>query len=52
MLKMDIGACKNAKEIKFHILRFYLTFDMSYLNVYPHQKCKKKKKKKKKTFVL
>ena len=55
MLKMEIGACKNAKKkkkekkkkkkIKFHIFRFCPTFDMSYLNVYLHQKCKKKTKK-------
>ena len=52
MLKMEIGACKNAKKkkkkkkkIKFHIFRFCPTFDMSYLNVYPHQKMQK-------TFVL
>ena len=50
MLKMEIDACKSAKKkkkkkkkIKFHIFRFCPTFDMSYLNVYPHQKCKKKK---------
>ena len=48
MLKMEIGACKNAKKIKFYIFWFYPTFDMSYLNVVPHQKCQKKKKKKKK----
>ena len=41
MLKTEIGACKIAKKIKFHIFRFCPTFDMSYLNVYPHQKCKK-----------
>ena len=53
MLKMEIGAClqkrkkkkkKKKKKIKFHIFRFCPTFDMSYLNVYSHQKCKKKKK--------
>ena len=32
---------KKKNQIKFHIFRFRPTFDMSYLNVYPHQKCKK-----------
>ena len=32
---------RKKKRIKFHIFRFYPTFDMSYLNVYPYQKCKK-----------
>ena len=51
MLKMEIGACKNAKtqkkkknakkkKKKFHIFRFSPAFDISYLNVYPHQKSK------------
>ena len=32
---------KHAKKIKFHIFRFYPTFDMLHLNVYLVQKCKK-----------
>ena len=44
---MEIRACKNAQEkIKFGTFRFYPTFDKSYLNVFPHKKCKKQ------TFVL
>ena len=32
---------QTCKLIKFHIFRFYPTFDMLYLNVYRVQKCKK-----------
>ena len=37
----------NKKKFQISYLPICPTFDMSYLNVYPHQKKKKKKKKKK-----
>ena len=42
---------KKKKKIKYYV-SYNFVFDMSYLNVYPHQKIAKKKEKKRKTFVL
>ena len=43
---------KKKKIIKFFIFRFYPTFDMSYLNVYPHKMQKRKKKNKQKNISV